>query len=58
MNYFVEDREECVREFLESLDSIYDNKEIIKYLNEYHKKVDSFSFFIGLSEEELEDLLI
>jgi apolipoprotein N-acyltransferase len=49
--------EECVlQEFLISLDCIYDNNEIIKYLTEYHKKVDSFSFFIGLSEEELIDI--
>lgn len=55
MNYFVEDREECMRDFCESLDSIYDSEEIKEYLIDYHKKYN-FSFFIGLSEEELEDL--
>lgn len=55
MNYFVEDREECMRDFCESLDSIYDSEEIKEYLIDYHKNYN-FSFFIGLSEEELEDL--
>ena len=55
MNYFVEDREECMRDFCDSLDSIYDSNEVKEYLIEYHKNYN-FSFFIGLSEEELEDL--
>ena len=56
MNIYRGNEDEVLKEFLESLDSIYDNNEIINYLNEYHKKVDSFSFFIGLSEEELLDM--
>lgn len=55
MNYFVENREECLKDFCESLDSIYSNEDIKDYLIEYHKNYN-FSFFIGLSEEELEDL--
>jgi len=55
MNYFVENREECLKDFCDSLDSIYSNEDIKDYLIEYHKNYD-FSFFIGLSEEELEDL--
>jgi len=55
MNYFVENREECLKDFCDSLDSIYSNEDIKDYLIEYHKNYN-FSFFIGLSEEELEDL--
>lgn len=55
MNYFVKNKEECMRDFCDSLDSIYNSNEVKEYLIEYHKNYN-FSFFIGLSEEELEDL--
>tara|TARA_R100000541_G_scaffold59304_1_gene72695 strand:- start:16 stop:435 length:420 start_codon:yes stop_codon:yes gene_type:complete len=54
LNYFVDNRDICMNDFNSSLYDIYDNKQVIDYLLDYHKK--SFSFFIGLSEEELEDL--
>ena len=55
MNYFVKNKEECLKEFNRSCYDIYDNNEVIEYLIDYHKNYN-FSFFIGLSEEELEDL--
>jgi hypothetical protein len=55
-NIYVNNEELIVCEYCESLYNIYDNQEVIKYLFDYHIRVDSFSFFIGLCEEELIDI--
>ena len=54
MNYFVCNGEECKRDYIESLDSIYTDNEVIKYLTEYHK--DNMTFFIGLCEDDMIDI--
>jgi hypothetical protein len=54
MNFYVCDKLGTIKEYFESLDSIYDKDESIEYLINYHKK--DFTFFIGLSEDDIEDL--
>ena len=56
MNEYVGNEELIVCEYCESLSCIYDSEDIKEYLLDYHIRVDSFSFFIGLSEEELIDI--
>lgn len=53
MNYYIGNENEVLYEYLTQNDIIYENKDIIQYLKDYHDKIDNFSFFIGLSEEEL-----
>lgn len=56
MNYFMNDRLGCIKEFFESLDNIYDSEKVIDYLMEYHKNSRNYNFFIGLSEDTLLEL--
>ena len=55
MNYYIDNRDEVLREYLELNNEIFEDKKVIDYLYDYHSK-KKFSFFIGLSEEELQDL--
>lgn len=55
INYFINNRDEVLREYLELNNEIFEDKKVIDYLYDYHSK-KKFSFFIGLSEEELKDI--
>jgi hypothetical protein len=56
MNYYIGNENEVLNRYININDSIYENNDIIQYLKQYHNRVDNFSFFIGLSEEELLDM--
>lgn len=55
INYYINNRDEVLREYLELNNEIFEDKKVIDYLYDYHSK-KKFSFFIGLSEEELKDI--
>lgn len=55
INYYINNRDEVLREYLELNNEIFEDKKVIDYLYDYHSK-KKFSFFIGLSEEELQDI--
>ena len=55
MNYYIDNRDEVLNEYLELNNEIFEDRKVIQYLYDYHSK-KKFSFFIGLSEEELQEI--
>jgi hypothetical protein len=55
INYYIINRDEVLNEYLEMNNEIFEDKHVIQYLYDYHSK-KKFSFFIGLSEEELQEI--
>ena len=55
MNRYKNDNKRLLKEFNETLCDIYDNDKNINFLYDYHNNND-FSFFIGLCEEDLNDI--